>query len=485
MSDTLQIFGKTYEGVTGLVAKDSGGVDVIYTAGSSARISPAKTVNPSENQQIILPDEIYPPTRTPDASVPTGTSGNMSGTQLCHWDFKPSGWGIVGQQYYINAEFTAVDNTKVVIDGCVTYTSNYCGDGHGGCYLTPITTITGASTSLIQGTEWWTGGIKEQIYIDGYESSDLTSLNFTTSKELKIYSAPFEREDGIAQVTVNGAPLQSKTVTPSSSQQIITPDSSRIFTAPVGTVLNNFANDIFEIPNMPSPSAYSNCYFKGQITVSNGTIIDINGVATNKGYFLLNDIVTITGSMTLNGVLWLSTDILIQFENIVSDLTATVTQEFTIDTINPLCVIASGSAVYNYNGNEWRISLPSGINNTEYYMQGKIQFPDVNNTSVYLTINGNVTYTNDQADLTAISSITGASIYDAKWKGIAYSDGYLNFELNYSSTADASVISPLFIVPTPVTENYYGLSSVTVEAMPSIYINGTTLVVPSGFINIS
>ena len=30
MSDTLQIFGKTYEGVTGLVAKDSRGVDVVY-----------------------------------------------------------------------------------------------------------------------------------------------------------------------------------------------------------------------------------------------------------------------------------------------------------------------------------------------------------------------------------------------------------------------------------------------------------------------
>lgn len=33
MSDTLQIFGKTYEGVTGLVAKDSSGADVVYTSG--------------------------------------------------------------------------------------------------------------------------------------------------------------------------------------------------------------------------------------------------------------------------------------------------------------------------------------------------------------------------------------------------------------------------------------------------------------------
>ena len=59
MSDTLQIFGKTYEGVTGLVAKDSGGVDVVYTVGASASLQANKNVASSSSTFIVTADSGY------------------------------------------------------------------------------------------------------------------------------------------------------------------------------------------------------------------------------------------------------------------------------------------------------------------------------------------------------------------------------------------------------------------------------------------
>lgn len=50
------------------------------------------------------------------------------------------------------------------------------------------------------------------------------SVNPSTTQQV---IKPDDNYDGLSQVTVNSAPLQSKTVTPSTTQQTITPDSGQ------------------------------------------------------------------------------------------------------------------------------------------------------------------------------------------------------------------------------------------------------------------
>ena len=53
MPDTLDIFGKRYTGVTGIIATDSGGNELTYTRGGGQPTLQAKTATytPTESQQ--------------------------------------------------------------------------------------------------------------------------------------------------------------------------------------------------------------------------------------------------------------------------------------------------------------------------------------------------------------------------------------------------------------------------------------------------
>ena len=59
MPDTLDIFGKRYTGVTGIIATDSGGNELTYTRGGGEPNLQSKTVDSSTTLQTVTADAGY------------------------------------------------------------------------------------------------------------------------------------------------------------------------------------------------------------------------------------------------------------------------------------------------------------------------------------------------------------------------------------------------------------------------------------------
>lgn len=59
MADTLDIFGKRYTNVTGIIATNSGGTELTFTRGGGQPTLQTKSVNPTESSQTVTADTGY------------------------------------------------------------------------------------------------------------------------------------------------------------------------------------------------------------------------------------------------------------------------------------------------------------------------------------------------------------------------------------------------------------------------------------------
>jgi hypothetical protein len=59
MADTLDIFGKRYTNVTGIIATNSGGTELTFTRGGGQPTLQTKSVNPTESSQTVTADAGY------------------------------------------------------------------------------------------------------------------------------------------------------------------------------------------------------------------------------------------------------------------------------------------------------------------------------------------------------------------------------------------------------------------------------------------
>ena len=142
--------------------------------------------------------------------------------------------------------------------------------------------------------------------------------------------------DGLSSVTVNAVELQSKTVTPSSSTQVITPDSTFIKKIPVGSDSSTVNQKYAYLADCPiSYQLEGQIYIDGQITVSDGTVIDIHGTNSSTGSSRnITSITTCTGgnSAAFNETAWIGDKLYIEFTvSFASGLTAEVTRDFVFE----------------------------------------------------------------------------------------------------------------------------------------------------------
>lgn len=150
----------------------------------------------------------------------------------------------------------------------------------------------------------------------------------------QIVVQPDSGYDGLSSVTVNAVELQAKTVTPSSATQVVTPDNTFIASIPTGTQATVNGTTYVILNNCPPSNTYSNqdIYIDGQITISDGTVIDVHGSVTMSAYSgTLTPITTVSGNIGAE-VAWIFTDIYFEFSNsFASGATAVVTRDFVFE----------------------------------------------------------------------------------------------------------------------------------------------------------
>lgn len=152
--------------------------------------------------------------------------------------------------------------------------------------------------------------------------------------------APNSSYDGFSEVLIKGAPLQVKTVTPSSTQQVIVPDNSLYGIIPAGNTACTitYGDGTIDMPMGEDGAAY---YFKGKLKIDAVEIVLDGEVIYNKSSGTdLTQIATISGaSWSGTGLKWTEHSGWYAYAgitvktNLGSNGDLIVVEDFTIDTI--------------------------------------------------------------------------------------------------------------------------------------------------------
>lgn len=180
MADTLQIFGKEFQNVTGIIATNDNGVELTYTRGGSYQ---AKTVTPTTSQQTITADAQYDALSSvtvnamPSGSVTapssiTGTSASVStGTNTLTLSKTISVTPNVTTAGYVSSG--TAGNSSVSLTASVTT--------KGAATITPGTSNqTIASGTYLTGTQTISG---DANLVAGNIKKNITIFNITGSYE--------------------------------------------------------------------------------------------------------------------------------------------------------------------------------------------------------------------------------------------------------------------------------------------------------------
>lgn len=223
---------------------------------------------------------------------------------------------------------------------------------------------------------------------------NLQSKTITPSVTQQIVS-PDSGYDAFSQVTVNAIELQEKTITPTTEQQIVTPDNSlagRISVGTTSTFYNgNTSISVFTIENQNyiANATYS---FQGKLVGSNGGVINLRGSKTGStGSLILEEYTNYTyNNINIAGIAWwaeLTTTMrekfLIELGSGYSNITWTVAEE----------VIITNDAYETYDGlSKVTVNaMPSGTAGTPTASKGTVSnhsisvTPSVTNTTGYIT----------------------------------------------------------------------------------------------------
>ena len=207
---------------------------------------------------------------------------------------------------------------------------------YGGTTIIDISDTTATSDKILSG--YGAYGADGQ-WMNGTASSgpgDLQSKTVDPSTS-QIVVEPDTGYDGLSSVIVNAVELQSKTVTPSSSTQVITPDSSFIKKIPVGSNSRPASGKYVYLNDCPTSwEIEGQIYIDGQITISDGTVIDVHGTDSSIGSSTrtITSITTCTGgnSAAFSAAMWMSSSLYFEFNiSFASGLTAEVTRDFVFE----------------------------------------------------------------------------------------------------------------------------------------------------------
>ena len=440
---------------------------VVGTAQGSANLQDNKTVAPSSAQQIVLPDlinEVY-------TSIANGT---ISTAPTSNEVFTVSKSPVDDKSYYFSGAFHGEDNTVISVDGTITASS-------GGCNFTSILTVSGSSSVFYA---YWSNGTVEFVTSAGH---------LTTDGDFVIYEAPLEYYDGLAQVTVEGAPLQAKTVTPATTSQVViaSPTLDGYVAAGSSSVR---LNPLFDIGDLLDN--YTTYYITGAISVETNTLTDTisfnSEFTTSNETALINIPFTHTGSIVTNidyaaNVIILTTgyeatgivtsDIKICKASSSIDYyglsqvtveaialqSKTVTpsssqQIITPDTSRFITIPYGSSATISYG--DTTFNIPAGVAGTSYYINGRFNTMALG-FNYDIKLDGTVTYSSSGANLSSIATVSGTTLYG---NGIVWDQNGLLISLNTGSSAQLVVAKEVTFDSLPIV-NYHGLSQVTVEAV--------------------
>lgn len=196
---------------------------------------------------------------------------------------------------------------------------------YGNTTLIDISDTTAAASDVAAGKYFYLASGQK---VEGTSSGGALQSKTVSPSTSQIVVEPDTGYDGLSSVTVNAIKLQEKSVTPSASEQIITPDKITYdYNIPSGTQNSGVTGtttlrwDGITSTLRTDGTEYD---WEGEITASDGTVITISGTYVHN-YATTISTYTVTGPSAVSAVIAAGTSFYIQFSE-VAPTSGTVTK---------------------------------------------------------------------------------------------------------------------------------------------------------------